>query len=260
MPKGRSSFDRESQMNRLDHYLVELGLAENRSKAQALIMSGQVLLNGQKIIKSGQNVKKDDLVEVKEQLAYVSRGGLKLEGALADFSVDPRGKSIIDVGASTGGFTDCLLQRGAVYCYCFDAGYNQLAYKLREDPRVDVHEKVNFRYFNREHFQKIENKDKPYPSLAVVDVSFISLQHILIPLYQILNEGAEVIALVKPQFEADREDVGKGGIVRDPLVWEKVQQKVNDFAQNSGYQVKGQISSPISGKTGNKEFFIYLIK
>lgn len=247
-------------MKRLDLYLVEQQLVESRTQAQALIMSGQVIVNGQKALKSGQLVKNADAVLIKEQLPYVSRGGLKLAGALHDFNFDPQGLVVIDVGSSTGGFTDCLLQRGAIFSYCFDTGHNQLAYKLRSDPRVSVHEKVNFRYFTKNNFIEIKNENFAYPRLAVVDVSFISLKLILLPLFEILPSDSWVIALVKPQFEADRCDVGKAGIIRDPLVWQKVCDKVRNFSKKIGFRVLAETQSPIKGKTGNQEFFIHLAK
>lgn len=247
-------------MSRIDIFLVDNGYTETRTRAQALIMSGKVLINGQKVTKSSQTIDKDDRLEIKEQLPYVSRGGFKLAGALDEFRIDPAGRVALDIGASTGGFTDCLLQRGLIHCYAFDVGYNQLAYKLRQDQRVKVLERINFRYYSRDDLQQVINQDIPYPDMAVIDVSFISLALILEPLFSILNTGAEVIALVKPQFEADREDVGKGGIIKDPIVWEKVLNKTKNKSVEIGYQVKAEMPSPITGRDGNREYFLYLTR
>lgn len=242
---------------RLDQTLVEKGFFLSRAQAQAAIMAGLVYLNGQKSDKAGQLVRPEDQLEVKgKEHPYVGRGGLKLAKALDKFTVDPAGRIALDIGASTGGFTDCLLQRGAKKVYAVDVGYGQLAWKLRQDERVVVVERTNARHLTRD---KLYNgKDKA--DLAVIDVSFISLAKILPAVYDLLQTKAEVLALIKPQFEADRDQVGKGGIVRDQKVREAVIVKVKQAAVELGFSVAGLTDSPIAGADGNKEFLIYLRK
>lgn len=237
---------------RLDHLIVQRGLAASREKAQALILAGEVMINGQKASKPGQSISDDAQVEVLEKLQYVSRGGLKLEKALGAFGVNPSGKVCVDVGSSTGGFTDCLLQRGAARVYAIDAGTNQLDWKLRIDPRVIVREQCNARYLKPE--------DLPEKSgLAVCDVSFISVTLILPALAPLLRDDAEMIILVKPQFEVGRGDVGKGGIVRDPALHQAACRKVRSACEQLGFRT-GLIESPILGAGGNREFLLHARK
>jgi len=242
---------------RLDQLLMEREFFESRTKAQAAIMAGLVYIGEQKVDKAGTLVPPDCIIEVRGQVhPYVSRGGLKLAKALDEFKVDPKDKVCLDVGASTGGFTDCLLQRGATKVYAVDVGYGQLAWKLRSDPRVVVIERCNARNLQLKDFD-------PCPltlDLAVIDVSFISLTKILPAVYNLLGEKGEVVALIKPQFEAGRGDVGKGGVVRSAVVREKVVEKIKNEAQALGYEVRGVIESPITGADGNVEFLIYLLK
>lgn len=236
---------------RLDVLLVEKGLARSRARAQRLIMAGEVLVNGQVVDKPGTRVPTDAAIELLAHLPYVSRGGLKLEAALDAFHVTVEGLIAADVGASTGGFTDCLLQRGAARVYAIDVGYGQLAWKLRRDPRVVVMERTNARYLER----------LPEPvDLVVIDVSFISLELILPRAIDWLREEGRIIALVKPQFEAGREQVGRGGVVKDPQVHAAVLRKIAHWAIARGLTVLGLMTSPLLGPAGNVEFLIYLGK
>lgn len=235
---------------RLDVLLFERGLAPTRSKAQAYIMAGEVLVNEQRVDKAGTKFTEDVAIRVKERPQFVSRGGEKLAGALADFDFDPAGLICADVGASTGGFTDCLLQNGAKRVYAIDVGYGQIAYKLREDERVVVMERTNARY--------VEALDEKV-ELVVVDASFISLNLLLPAIKQWLTQSADVIALIKPQFEAGKGEVGKGGVVKDEDVHARVIRDVAEFAQSLGFVVQGLTISPIKGlKEGNTEFLIWL--
>jgi 23S rRNA (cytidine1920-2'-O)/16S rRNA (cytidine1409-2'-O)-methyltransferase len=239
---------------RLDVALVERGLAASRERAQALIMAGQVRVDGQVVSKASAGVAAESQValEVSDH-PYVSRGGVKLAHALDDFKVDPGGRRALDVGASTGGFTDVLLQRGAASVIALDVGHGQLDWKLRNDPRVDVHEGVNAR--------SLTSADVPHPvDLVVIDVSFISLGHILPALPPFMNDGADVVALVKPQFEAGRDEVGKHGLVTDPAVHEAVIARVTALAEAAGFARHGMVASAITGATGNQEFFLHLNK
>jgi 23S rRNA (cytidine1920-2'-O)/16S rRNA (cytidine1409-2'-O)-methyltransferase len=239
---------------RLDLLLAERGLAESREKAQAIIFAGQVLVNGQKQDKAGALVTEDaELRILGETLRYVGRGGVKLEAALKEFAVPVPGKTALDVGASTGGFTDCLLQHGAKKVYAVDVGYGQMAWKLRQDPRVVVIERVNIRDMPASLI--------PEPvDLAVIDVSFISLEKVIPAVMTLLNPIGAVIALIKPQFEVGREHVGKGGIVRDEAARTAVVKKIEDFFCGLGFEVKGTIPSPITGQDGNVEFLMYAEK
>jgi 23S rRNA (cytidine1920-2'-O)/16S rRNA (cytidine1409-2'-O)-methyltransferase len=241
-----------AKKTRLDVALVERGLAVSRERARALIMAGQVRVDGQVVSKAGAGVTADATIDVDVgDHPYVSRGGVKLAHALDDFAIDPSGKRALDVGASTGGFTDVLLQRGAASVIALDVGHGQLDWKLRTDPRVDVHDGVNARHLTAE--------DVPHPvDLVVIDVSFISLGHILPALPPFLAEGAEVVALVKPQFEAGREQVGKHGLVTDPAVHEAVIAKVTAQAEAAGLTRVAMAPSVITGATGNQEFFLHL--
>lgn len=237
---------------RLDQLLVERQLAESREKAKALILAGQVLVKGQKVDKAGQQVAADAEVALLGRPKYVSRGGLKLEGALQEFGLAVEGKVCLDVGASTGGFTDCLLQHGAAKVYAFDVGTAQLDWRLRNDPRVVSREGVNVRHLRPEELP--ERVD-----LIVVDVSFISLAMILPVLPPLLQEGGEMVLLVKPQFEVGREQVGKGGIVRDPELHRQAVEKITALAKGLGF-VTLCTNSPILGAEGNKEFLLHLCK
>lgn len=235
------------QKERLDKLLVTRGLAGTRSKAQALILAGQVFAGEQRLDKAGQLVAADVALTVRETLPYVSRGGLKLAAALAQFEVTVGGMICLDIGASTGGFTDCLLQQGAARVVAVDVGHGQLDWKLRNDPRIEVREHVNARYLQPADFN--ERFD-----VAVLDVSFISLTRILPVLPPLLMRPAWVVALIKPQFEVGRSEVGKGGIVRDVAAQERVVREVCVCAESLGMQARGVMDSPILGQDGNREF------
>ncbi|HAQ08033.1 MAG TPA: TlyA family rRNA (cytidine-2'-O)-methyltransferase [Bacillus bacterium] len=238
---------------RLDVLLVERGLCETREKAKRTIMAGLVYSNENRLDKPGEKVYSDLPLTVKgNALPYVSRGGLKLEKALKVFDLDVKGKTLLDIGASTGGFTDCALQNGAEKSYALDVGYNQLAWKLRQDERVVVMERTNFRYV------KPEDLTEGLPDFASIDVSFISLRLIFPVLKTLLAAGSDVVALVKPQFEAGREQVGKKGIVRDRKVHEEVLARILAFALDEGYDVLNLSFSPITGGDGNIEFLLHL--
>ena len=239
---------------RLDTALVTRGLAESREKAKALIMSGIVYVNNQKSDKAGFHVKSDDLIEVRgETLRYVSRGGLKLEKAVNAFGLDLSGKVCADIGASTGGFTDCMLQNGAVKVYAIDVGYGQLAWKLRTDDRVVNLERTNFRYVTEEQIPELLD-------FASVDVSFISLSHILPVMRARLRDGGRAVCLIKPQFEAGRENVGKKGVVRDRAVHVDVVDKICKLALAEKFSLLGLDFSPVKGPEGNIEYLCYLEK
>jgi 23S rRNA (cytidine1920-2'-O)/16S rRNA (cytidine1409-2'-O)-methyltransferase len=233
----------------LDRLVVERGLAESREKAQALIMAGEVLVDGRKAQKPGEPVASTSQIEVLTRPRFVGRGGLKLQGALEQFRVDPTGKVCLDVGASTGGFTDCLLQNGALRVHAVDVGHGQFDWKLRNDPRVVVYENLNARHLTPEQIG--ESVD-----LAVCDVSFISVTLILPAIVPLLNAGGEMIVLVKPQFEAGREQVGKGGIIRDPAVQQAACDRVAAAAAELGFAT-AIIESPILGAEGNREFLLH---
>ena len=239
---------------RLDVLLVERGLQESRQRAQAAIMSGEVFVGGQRVDKPGTAVAEDAEVEVRgAALAYVSRGGLKLEKAMATFPIDLTGAVCADIGASTGGFTDCMLQNGAARVYAVDVGYGQLAWKLRSDPRVVCLERTNARYLTSEQI--------PEPlDFASIDVSFISLKLIFPALHGLLKENGHLACLIKPQFEAGREKVGKKGVVRDPKVHLEVLEHFLEHAKESNFTVLGITYSPIRGPEGNIEYLGYLEK
>lgn len=238
---------------RLDRLLVERGLVESRERGQAMIIAGNVLVSGQKVEKSGSLVLADaDIRILGEQTPYVSRGGLKLEKALAEFTIDVKEKICLDVGASTGGFTDCLLQHGAKKVYAVDVGYGQMAWKVRQDPRVVVIERTNIRDIASALIP--EKAD-----IVVIDVSFISLEKVIPPVLRFLNQGAVIIALVKPQFEVGKGQVGKGGIVRDEAAREAAKDRIAAFVNGQRCIVKGIIPSPITGQDGNVEYLIYAI-
>ena len=234
---------------RLDRLLVERGLAATREKAQALVMAGEVLVDGRKAGKPGQAVPTESRIEVMAQPPFVSRGGVKLNAALDRFGIDPAGRVCLDVGASTGGFTDCLLQRGAARVHAVDVGTGQLDWKIRTDPRVVVHEKLNARY--------LQPADIGEPvDLAVADVSFISVTLILPAVAPLLQPGGEMVILVKPQFEVGKGQVGKGGIVREPELQQAACRRVDEAARQLGFETE-IIESPILGAEGNREFLLY---
>lgn len=238
-----------AEKKRLDIAVHERGLANSRAKAQGMIMAGEVLVNGEMVDKSGTRVTDTDQITVKNKPRFVSRGGEKLAGALADFKLDVSGRVAADVGACTGGFTDCLLQNGAARVYAIDVGYGQLDYTLRTDERVVVMERTNARY--------LDSLAEPV-SLVVVDASFISLRLLLPAVQKWLTPQADIIALIKPQFEAGKDEVGKGGIVRDPDIHRAVLQEILHFAQNHGLHVHNLTASPIHGSDGNVEFLVWL--
>lgn len=239
---------------RLDVLLVKGGFAESREKAKAIIMSGNVFVNNNREDKAGQTFDEKAIIEVRgNTLKYVSRGGLKLEKAMANFEVSIDGKICMDVGASTGGFTDCMLQNGAVKVYSIDVGHGQLAWKLRQDERVVCMEKTNIRY--------VTNEDIPdLIDFSSIDVSFISLTKVLGPVRNLLADNGQVVCLIKPQFEAGREKVGKKGVVRDKNVHIEVIEKVVEFAKSIGFNVLNLDFSPIKGPEGNIEYLLHIEK
>lgn len=234
---------------RLDIALVERGLTESREKAKRLILAGAVRVNGQVAGKPSDTVADDATIELAAAEKYVSRGGYKLEAALDTFHIDCTGKTCADLGASTGGFTDCLLQRGAAGVHAVDVGKGQLAWKLRQDPRVVVHDETNAR-----------NLTGLSAELITIDVSFISLTKVLPAAVAMLKPAGVLLALIKPQFEAGRQDVGKGGVVRDPVVHERVKEEIKNFGLGLGLRLLGITDSPILGPAGNKEFLIGFCK
>lgn len=243
----------KSKKERLDILLVEKGLSETREKAKRMIMAGLVYGNEERLDKPGEKVSVDLELTIKGKvMPYVSRGGLKLEKALNAFDLDVKDKVLLDIGASTGGFTDCALQNGAKMSYALDVGYNQLAWKLRQDDRVKVMERTNFRYVTP------ADLDGEMPNFASIDVSFISLTLILPVLKTLLVPGSDTVALVKPQFEAGKDQVGKKGIVRDSKIHVEVLDRIIAFALNQGYDVKNASFSPITGGDGNIEFLLHL--
>jgi 23S rRNA (cytidine1920-2'-O)/16S rRNA (cytidine1409-2'-O)-methyltransferase len=241
---------------RVDVLAVQQGLFETREQAKRGVMAGLVYTEkNERLDKPGEKISSETELQIKgKKLPYVSRGGLKLEKALKTFDFDVKDKILLDIGASTGGFTDAALQNGAKMSYALDVGYNQLAWKLRQDPRVVVMERVNFRYAKPTDFLE------GLPERATIDVSFISLKLILPPLHEILVDQGEVIALIKPQFEAGKAFVGKNGIVRDPAVHQRVLEEILDFAQSNGFSILDLSFSPITGGEGNIEFLVHLQK
>ena len=238
----------------LDKLLVERGITPTREKARALILARAVKINDSYPDKAGTLVAADAQVEIKgEDNPYVSRGGLKLKGALDEFKLDVRGLVALDVGASTGGFTDCLLQSGARKVYALDVGYGQLAWKLRQDKRVCVIERQNIRYYDGQNLQE-------KPDLAIIDVSFISLKIVLPPVVKLISEKGVILALIKPQFEAGRSEVGKNGLVKDSAIHEKIIKEIEDFNRALNLVIEGTRVSSLLGLAGNKEFFILLRK
>ena len=242
------------QKQRLDVLLVEQGLCESRTKAQAVIMAGEVFVDGQKVDKPGTAVSTESAVEVRGGVCpYVSRGGLKLEKALRDFGVDVKGFVCSDSGASTGGFTDCLLQQGAKKVFAIDVGYGQLAWKIRSDERVVVMERTNVRYLT------LEQLGEPL-DLSVIDVSFISLGLVLPAIYSVLKETGQVLCLIKPQFEAGKDKVGKKGVVREPEIHQEVLEGFVKTVSELGFTLKNLTFSPVKGPEGNIEFLAHLSK
>lgn len=240
---------------RLDVLLVERGFYESREKAKSAIMAGLVFVRKERVDKPGTKIDLDSQIEVQGALhPYVSRGGLKLEKAIQVFDLNLNGAIVLDIGASTGGFTDCALQHGAAHVYSVDVGYGQLAWTLRQDERVTVMERTNFRYLIPEDLKG------PVPTFATIDVSFISLRIILPALYPLLGLDGQVVALIKPQFEAGKDKVGKNGIVRDPDIHLEVIRRVIGFAKNERFALKGLSFSPITGGEGNIEFLAVLEK
>jgi 23S rRNA (cytidine1920-2'-O)/16S rRNA (cytidine1409-2'-O)-methyltransferase len=237
---------------RLDLALVKLGIVPSREQAKRLIMAGEVSVLGKRITQPGWLVKELQQIVVRERPKFVSRGGLKLEGALKHFNIDVTGMTALDVGASTGGFTDCLLQRGAVKVFAFDVGTNQLAWKLRSDPRVVSREQFNLRHMQREDVgQEVD--------ILVADLSFISLTLVLPAVLQVLRPGGQGLVLIKPQFELSREEVGKGGIVREPELHAKACARIEDFVRlQPQLEWRGMIESSIQGTDGNREFLAWL--
>jgi 23S rRNA (cytidine1920-2'-O)/16S rRNA (cytidine1409-2'-O)-methyltransferase len=238
-----------AERRRLDQALVERGLVASRERAQALVRAGLVRVGGEPAGRPDQPVGTDQLIELTGSSAYVSRGGEKLAAALDTFHISVEGRTALDVGASTGGFTDVLLQRGAARVIAVDVGYGQLAWALRQDPRVIVMERVNIRHLDRLPISA---------DLAVIDVSFISLRLVLPRVRDLLSAPGDVVALVKPQFEVGKGAVGKGGVVRDAAQHQQVLSELSSFAIEIGYEVAGQIASPILGAKGNREFLMYL--
>jgi len=229
--------------------MVAKGLVESRAKAQALLMAGEVVVAGKTITKSGTLVSEEAEVTILEPPPFVSRGGIKLEYALGQFQLDVSGKVVADIGASTGGFTDCLLQRGASRVYAVDVGYGQLDYRLRKDSRVVVMERTNARY------------PIPLPEkidLATIDLSFISVKKVIPSVVKLLKDDGYLIVLIKPQFEAKREEVGKGGVIKEPLLHATVLGRFITWMVEHGLRLKGMVTSPILGSSGNKEFFVLL--
>jgi len=243
-----------SAKERLDKILVQRGLAGSRERARALILAGKVVVEDHVVDKAGHQVELNAPIRLKGMdIPYVSRGGIKLEAALANFNISVAGRVAIDVGASTGGFTDCLLQRGAERVYAVDVGYGQLDWKLRQDPRVVSMERTNIRNLNPGQLPE-------HPTLAVIDASFISLEKVLPATLPILAENAEVVALIKPQFEVGAAKVGKGGVVRDEKARQAAVDKIKLLSTGLSCEIKGIIECPILGAKGNREYLIHLLK
>lgn len=241
-----------NKKDRLDKMMVESGLVESRHKAQALIMEGKVWVGEKRMEKAGIRIGRDEVIEIRgKEYPYVSRGGTKLEKALDHWQITVPGKTFLDVGASTGGFTDCLLQRGADRVCAVDVGYGQLAWKLQCDERVVNIERTNIRYLTKEELG-VE------PDSAVVDVSFISLKKVIPKVIELIKKGGDIIALIKPQFEVGKGEVGKRGVIGDPQTHNKVIQEISSFALEAGLVVRGVVESPLLGPKGNREFFIFL--
>ena len=239
----------KSKKSRLDVFLVEHGYYSSREQAQRAVMAGEVRIDDRVMSKSSAMIEPGAVVSLQTPPPFVGRGGIKLAGALDHFNISVQGWTAVDLGASTGGFTDCLLQRGVAKVYAIDVGHGQLAWKIRNDPRVIVREKLNARY--------LTHNDVPEPiDLCVIDVSFISLTLILPKAFDLIAHNGVILALIKPQFELRADDVGRGGIVRDPSLHEKAQKKIRDFVVEAGHSVAGLVRSEITGADGNQEFFI----
>jgi 23S rRNA (cytidine1920-2'-O)/16S rRNA (cytidine1409-2'-O)-methyltransferase len=237
---------------RLDVLLMERGLCDSREQAKRLILAGEVMVGGHAVTKAGTSVAVDADLCIKEKPRFVGRGGLKLEGALTSFGIEVQGRVSLDIGSSTGGFTDCLLQNGAPKVYAIDVGTNQLVWKLRNDPRVDVREQFNARHLRPDDLPELAD-------LIAIDVSFISLTKILPAAFGVLKEGGDLICLIKPQFELEREEVGRGGIVKDPALHEKAVEKIRNFAEGELQKHWNRlIESPITGTDGNREYLAWL--
>jgi len=244
----------KSRKERIDKVLLERGFAESREKARALIMAGQVVVNDRRIDKAGTLVPFDGDIRIKgEVMPYVSRGGLKLQEAINHFNINVKDRLALDIGASTGGFTDCLLKHGVAKVYAIDVGYGQMDLKVKNDPRVIPMERKNIR-----HIKPGEIPEKG--DIAVMDLSFISLTKVIPHVIPLLKEGGRIVALIKPQFEVGKGEVGKGGIVRDEAKIDKVLEEISTFMKSSGLEVTGLIPSPILGAKGNREFLVYMKK
>lgn len=246
-------FDKLRMKQRLDRLLLQRGLVESREKARALIMEGKVLVDEVPVTKAGAMIPEDAIIVLKEDIPYVSRGGLKLDAALSHFGLVLDGLTAMDIGSSTGGFTDCMLKKGAKKVYCIDVGYGQLAWQLRRDPRVVLFEKTNIRYLERERIP--EEID-----FITIDVSFISLKKIIPKAMEFLRDGGRILALIKPQFEVGRGEVGKGGVVRDEGKRMLAVDGIKRFSEGLGLKVLGVFQSPVKGPKGNIEYFILLWK
>ena len=238
---------------RIDQTLVERGFFASRERAQRAIMAGEIRVGDRVFAKAAELIEINAPISIVQPPQFASRGALKLGGALDFFGVEVKGKTALDIGSSTGGFTDCLLQRGAAKLFAVDVGHGQLAWKLRNDPRVTVMEKVNARFLSREDISEVAD-------LCVIDVSFISLTLILPRAFELIAPEGMILALIKPQFELQRKDVGRGGIVREPALHEKAQQKIVKFVEEANYHVVGLVPSTITGTDGNQEFFICIRK
>ena len=238
---------------RIDQTLVERGFFASRERAQRAIMAGEVRVGDRVFAKAAELIEIDAPISIVQPPQFASRGALKLGGALDFFGVEVKGKTALDIGSSTGGFTDCLLQRGAAKLFAVDVGHGQLAWKLRNDPRVTVMEKVNARFLSRDDIPEVVD-------LCVIDVSFISLTLILPRAFELIAPEGMILALIKPQFELQRKDVGRGGIVHEPALHEKAQQKIVKFVEEANYHVVGLVPSTITGTDGNQEFFICIRK
>jgi len=238
---------------RIDQTLVERGFFASRERAQRAIMAGEIRVGDRVFAKAAELIEIDAPISIVQPPQFASRGALKLGGALDFFGVEVKGKTALDIGSSTGGFTDCLLQRGAAKLFAVDVGHGQLAWKLRNDPRVTVMEKVNARFLSRDDIPEVAD-------LCVIDVSFISLTLILPRAFELIAPEGMILALIKPQFELQRKDVGRGGIVREPTLHEKAQQKIVKFVEEANYHVVGLAPSTITGTDGNQEFFICIRK
>ena len=243
----------KARRERIDQTLVERGFFASRELAQRAIMAGEVRVGDRVFAKAAELTEIDAPISIVQPPRFASRGALKLGGALDFFGVEVKGKTALDIGSSTGGFTDCLLQRGAAKLFAVDVGHGQLAWKLRNDPRVTVMEKVNARFLSREDIPEVAD-------LCVIDVSFISLTLILPRAFELIAPDGMILALIKPQFELQRKDVGRGGIVREPALHEKAQQKIVKFVEEANYHVVGLVPSTITGTDGNQEFFICIRK